>query len=181
MPKNNRQRPLIEQNETNNYTKATSSITVSDPVTLYYAERANNVGFTSPLNSGWTTQRAWTFTGLVSGQTNWYRVKAGQGPETNRVVSEWSNVESSIQDNGYIRLGNFNIVEGTGSTFTFDAIAGCQYRIRYSQDVSQPLAAWPYLTPPADGWRTAVSNDPLWIMDTGATNSPRRFYRLEVK
>ena len=69
----------------------------------------------------------------------------------------------------------------SGSTFRFDAVGGIQYRIRYADSLLLPWASWSWVAPPADGWVTALTNGPLVIADTGATNSPTRFYRLEER
>jgi hypothetical protein len=84
---------IAENNESDNeYTK---TVTVAEPVlTEYYAECADNNSFISARNSGWTTQRQWTFINLTPGQTYWYRVKAKSGT----TESDWSNVEYSQQE-----------------------------------------------------------------------------------
>jgi hypothetical protein len=84
---------ISESNEGDNeYTKTISVNAVS--VVEYYAERADNSNFISPLNSGWIQQLQYTFSGLTPGQTYYYRVKARKGA----FASDWSNVESSQQE-----------------------------------------------------------------------------------
>jgi len=68
-----------------------------------------------------------------------------------------------------------------GSVFRFEAVGGIQYRVRYSDSLSVPLSSWPWVTPPDDGWNSALTNGPFTISDPDATNSPTRFYRLEER
>jgi len=88
---------VTESDESNTYNSG-GSFTAVDAPTVYYAECADNLSFASPINSGWLTSTEHTFTGLMAGQTYWYRVKAGQGPTGNRIETGWSNVEWSIND-----------------------------------------------------------------------------------
>jgi hypothetical protein len=78
-------------------------------------------------------------------------------------------------------VGAFGVSSGTGAALQFAAVAGMQYRVRYSDDLLAPSSSWLWITPPTDGWVTAVTNGPLQIVDPGATNSPARFYRLEER
>ena len=85
----------------------------------YYAERANNSSFTSPVNSGWIQQLQCTFSGLTPGQTYWYRVRARWGGEQ----SGWSNVEYSQQASlpeVEVRGNNVIIVDGDTTPSTTD-------------------------------------------------------------
>ena len=84
---------VSESNEGNNYYERTITVSTVAP-TEYYAECADNSGFSSPRNSGWIQQTQTTFNNLAPGQTYWYRVKARRGT----TESGWSNVEFSRQE-----------------------------------------------------------------------------------
>jgi hypothetical protein len=76
----------------------------------YYAECADNAGFSSPSNSGWTTETSTTFQNLMPGQTYWYRVKAKSGT----TESGWSNIEYSQQECTDTTPNVFTFTDQTG-------------------------------------------------------------------
>ena len=134
---------IPETNEANTF-RIGSSVQVSDAPTLYYAECADNPNFLSAQTSGWIDQNKWTFTGLLSGQTNWSRVKSGQGPVGNRAESAWSNVETSINKAmRYVRtiLGTFGTMDPPGVAATepfasleIEVVDGDPVTLTYSAD-----------------------------------------------
>jgi len=66
---------------------------------------------------------------------------------------------------------------GTGAaTLTFTASDGWQYQIVYKDDLLSGV--WTAVPP---GWQTASSNGTMTVTDPNATNSPQRFYRVEIR
>ena len=60
----------------------------------------------------------------------------------------------------------------------YDTIAGCQYRMVYTEGLTAP--AWnPVNPPPAADWQAGGGT--LTFADTGAPGRPQRFYRVEVR
>jgi len=129
---------VAESDESNNYYERT--ITVAATEVSYYAECADNSGFSSPSNSGWTTQRQWTFINLTPGQTYWYRVKAKSGT----TESVWSNVEHSQQElSGTIQLSaaTYSVNENGGSvTITVTRTGGSSGAVGVSYATSNGTA-----------------------------------------
>ncbi|OGU06611.1 MAG: hypothetical protein A2075_08490 [Geobacteraceae bacterium GWC2_58_44] len=109
-----------ESDEANNYYERTITVVpaIVEPV-QYYAERADNAGFASPADSGWTTQRQWTFSGLTLGRGYWYRVKAKSG----LTEGGWSNVEHSLQENLPTISGTPATTVAAGSPYSFTPTA----------------------------------------------------------
>jgi titin len=91
----------------------------------YQAEISLTNTFTTVLStSPWTTQRTWTFTGLVDGWTYYYRVRARDALDH---VSTYSNVVFSTQD-ASAPTAPFLTAEpaftaGTANTITWTAVA----------------------------------------------------------
>ncbi len=73
---------------------AGNSLTAATYPVQYYAECSTSSSFTSPVNSGWTTNLQYTFTGLTAGQTYYYRVKA----QRSYTLSAWSSSTQSAQE-----------------------------------------------------------------------------------
>lgn len=60
----------------------------------------------------------------------------------------------------------------------YDTIAGCQYRLVYSESLPPP--AWNAVSPPLpDGWQPGGGT--LTFTDPGAAGRPRRFYCVQVR
>ncbi len=58
-----------------------------------------------------------------------------------------------------------------------DTIAGCQYRMVYTESLTAPV--WSPVTPPLpDGWQAGGGT--LTFTDPGAVGRPQRFYRVEA-
>ncbi|GEM_PF-7061912 len=83
---------VSESDEGNNYYERTINVVSTD--VECYAECADNADFNSPQASGWIQATQYTFGGLQSGCTYWYRVKSRRDD----TVSAWSNVEHSQQE-----------------------------------------------------------------------------------
>ena len=129
------------------YTTGTSNALTWSAVTdggaggvQYNAQRSTSPAFTSVVSSGWISATSYTFTGLASGTTYYYRVSAR---DSLGQQSAWSNVESSTQDNtaptvpGSAALPLYT--EGTSLTFSWTAstdagVGGIQYYAEYDND-----------------------------------------------
>jgi len=81
----------------------------------------------------------------------------------------------------FLAGGGVSVDPAAGAAaLTFAATNRYQYRLLYKDDLAS-TNAWQPVPPPPDGWHAATNNEPLTILDPGATNAPRRFYRLEAR
>jgi hypothetical protein len=63
--------------------------------------------------------------------------------------------------------------------FNFSTVAGCRYRLVYTDNVATPMGAWRPVAPPVDGWVLATGAT-MSLTDTNAVGQGQRFYRLEA-
>jgi hypothetical protein len=132
-----------EPNGTVGYTNYISWELAEDTNTYqyYYAECSQDANFVIiDANSDWITDNFCEFTGLNTGQTYWYRVKAFTcGYETG-----WSNIESSLQisfgDAVDDKLDPENMKDGDMSNALaekMDEVEGMIYRGQYKNALSK--------------------------------------------
>jgi hypothetical protein len=102
-----------------------------------------------------------------------------------------TNLQELALDNLNVMLNNtppapvifesdFSVNPATGapSLAVYDTIAGCQYRMVYSE--SMTTSSWTPVTPPLpDGWQTGGGM--LTFIDPGAAGRSQRFYRVQVR
>jgi hypothetical protein len=73
---------------------------------------------------------------------------------------------------------NVNPANGIPSLTVYDTLAGCQYRMVYTENLASPT--WIPVTPPLpDGWQSGGGT--LTFTDSGATTRPQRFYCVEAR
>lgn len=71
-----------------------------------------------------------------------------------------------------------NSATGVPSLTVWDTVAGCQYRLVYTDDFVSPI--WMSVPiPPPDGWQSGGGT--LVFTDPGAPGRAQRFYRVEVR
>jgi len=63
--------------------------------------------------------------------------------------------------------------------FNFSTMAGCTYRLVYTDDLAVPMGGWRPVTPPADGWVLGTGAT-MNLVDTNGLGQAQRFYRLEA-
>jgi hypothetical protein len=161
-------RSQVTESDENNTYKTNSSFTGNDAIVEveYYAECADNSGFSSPSNSGWTTQRQWTFTALTPGQTYWYRVKAKSGT----TESVWSNIEHSQQESSnpgsfQYSAATYNVNENGGTaTITVTRTGGSDGTVGVHYATSDGTAT-------AGSDYTAKSGDLSWTDGDSASKT----------
>jgi hypothetical protein len=89
-------------------------------------------------------------------------------------------MQTNVPPGPVIRGSNFSIVPATGvpALTVCDTIAGCQYRMVYTETLTLP--AWtPVTPPPPDGWKPGGGT--LAFTDPGVARRPHRFYRVQVR
>ncbi len=71
-----------------------------------------------------------------------------------------------------------NLTNGVPALTVYDTIAGCQYRLVYTESLSAPLWS-PVNWPLPDGWQAGGGT--LNFTDPGAPGRPQRFYRVQAQ
>jgi len=117
-------------------------------------------------------------TGLNNGTEYWYAVAAtnsiGPGANTEWVLA----VPQAPTPPSFLPGSGVKLEPGSGvATIKFGASNGWEYQIKYTDDLLSGV--WTAIDPP--GWQTATSNGTMTVTDPTATNSPQRFYRIEIR
>jgi len=75
---------------------------------------------------------------------------------------------------------DFSVAPATGipSLIVYDTIAGCQYRLVFTENLGSGVWA-PVLFPLPDGWMPG--GGAITFTDPDAPGKPRRFYRVEAR
>lgn len=118
-------------------------------------------------------------TSLTNGTSYWYAVQSTNSMGASALSAWVTATPAAPPPPAFLPGGGVSLNPATGAaTISFNGTNGWQYLVEYTDNLTPP-AVWTNVA--GTTWLTAASNGTLTVTDAAATNSPQRFYRLEVQ